>query len=162
MSTFPLAPRGWLGLWLLLGACTASAQDPTDAEADAAKKFQAYARESAAAYEMHAESAEGRKLIFRDEPVLRWTNPLGGRKAHGDVFLWTDEGRPAAVLSLYEYTTPDAVVHEHHEFCSLNTTPLVGVGPSSRNWSQKTRWISVTISSRVARSSAFLKTKKPS
>jgi len=137
MNAIRPAALGWIGPWLLLGACFASAQEPADAEADAAKKFQAYARESAAAYEMHAELAEGRKLVFRDEPVLRWTNPLGGRKAHGDVFLWTDEGRPAAVLSLYEYTTPDAVVHEHHEFCSLATTPLVGVGPSGRNWSPK-------------------------
>lgn len=105
--------------------------------ADAAKKFQVYARESAAAYELRAESAEGRRLVLRNESPLRWTNPLAGRKTHGDVFVWTDEGRPAAVLSLYEYTTPDGVVHEHHEFCSLATTPLVGVGPGDRNWSPK-------------------------
>jgi len=137
MHTIRFAMRGWLGLWLLLGACIASAQEPADAEAAAAKKFQAYARESAAAYEFHAESAEGRKLVFREDPVLRWTNPLGSNKAHGDVFLWTDEGRPAAVLSLYEFTTPDSIVHEHHEFCSLATTSLVSTAPENRNWSPK-------------------------
>jgi len=136
MNAIRLATRGWIGIWVLLAAFDTHAQDSADADA-AAKKFQAYAKESAAAYEMHAESAKGRKLVFRDESILRWTNPLGGRKAHGDVFLWTDEGRPAAVMSLYEYTTPDGVVHEHHEFCSLATTPLVGIGPSSRNWSPK-------------------------
>ena len=107
------------------------------ATTEAANKFQTYARDAAAAYELRAESGEGRRLVMSDESLLRWTNPLGGRKAHGDVFLWTDEGRPAAVLSLYEYTTPDGVVHEHHEFCSLATTPLVGVGPGDRNWSPK-------------------------
>lgn len=125
---------------ILCGVCLhgARADEPASGpDVEAAKKFQAYAKESAAAYEMHAESAEGRKLVFRDESILRWTNPLGGRKAHGDVFLWTDKGRPAAVLSLYEYTTPDGVVHEHHEFCSLATTSLVGIGKSSRNWSPK-------------------------
>jgi hypothetical protein len=124
------------GLALAVGASRAAAEDPpAGPEAEAAQKFQAYAKQSAAAYDLRAESADGRKLALREEPVLRWTNPLGGRKAHGDVFLWTDEGRPAAVLSLYEYTTPDGVVHEHHEFCSLATTPLVGDGPGDRNWS---------------------------
>src|SRR5262245_10683884 len=136
-----VATAWWSILSLLTPTCQVAAQQRAVQEqgnaADASKKFQAYARESAAAYELRAESAEGRRLIMRDESLLRWTNPLGGRKAHGDVFLWTDEGRPAAVLSLYEYTMPDGVVHEHHEFCSLATTPLVGVGPNDRNWSPK-------------------------
>jgi hypothetical protein len=51
------------------------------------------------------------------------------------VFAWTDDGRPAAILSLYEYTTPDGIVHEHHEFSSLATGPLVGQGPEGRDWS---------------------------
>jgi hypothetical protein len=137
MMRISLAVRVCLSRCLLLAACTASAQDEAAGAADVAKKFQAYARECAGAYELHAESAEGRKLVLRDEAALRWTNPLGGRKAHGDVFLWTDEGRPAAVLSLYQYTTPDSVLHEHHEFCSLATTPLVSTAPASRLWSPK-------------------------
>lgn len=137
MMRISLATLVWLSGCLLLAACTASAQDEAEGAAEAAKKFQAYARECAGAYELHAESAEGRKLVLRDEAVLRWTNPLAGRKAHGDVFLWTDEGRPAAVLSLYEYTTPDSILHEHHEFCSLAATPLVSTAPESRLWSPK-------------------------
>jgi hypothetical protein len=112
------------------------AEEPDDGpEADAAKKFQAYARSVAAGYDLRADSADGRKLVLHEEPALRWANPLAGRKAHGDVFVWTDEGRPAAVLSLYEYTSPDGIVHEHHEFCSLAAGPLVGDGPENRDWS---------------------------
>jgi hypothetical protein len=110
-------------------------------EAQAAKKLQAYAKEAAAAYEIHVRAAgekgkgEGRRTLLRDEPILRWTNPVGGRRAHGEVFLWTDEGRPAAVLSLYQWTAPDGVIHEHHEFCSLATGAVATKGPGGRDWS---------------------------
>jgi hypothetical protein len=118
---------------------SARAQLPDDPENaapdDAARKFQAAAKASAAGYALRADAADGRELKLSEEPLLRWANPLGGRKAHGDVFIWTDEGRPAAVLSLYEYTTPDGVVHEHHEFCSLATGPIFGDGPEGRDWS---------------------------
>lgn len=127
-----------VSLWTVLTLSTVQlplAAQTADENAEAAKKFQAYAQEAAAAYSLRAETAEGRQLALRDGALLRWANPLAGRKAHGDVFLWTDEGRPAAVLSLYEYTTPDGTVHEHHEFCSLATTPLVGTGPNDRDWS---------------------------
>lgn len=120
---------------ILLYCGNATAQDPPGNDAAAARKFQAAAKASATAYELRAESADGRQLKLQEEPLLRWSNPLGGRNAHGDVFLWTDEGRPAAVLSLYEYNTPMGTVQEHHEFCSLATTKLVGKGPDGRNWS---------------------------
>jgi hypothetical protein len=126
----------WLAsILLVLVRLGAVAQEPAADDAEAAKKFRAAAKASAGAYELRAESAEGRKLELREEPLLRWSNPLGGRNAHGDVFLWIDEGRPAAVLSLYEYNTPTGTVQQHHEFCSLATTAIVGKGPANRNWS---------------------------
>ena len=128
--------RGMMTLVLLALAFPLGAQEPaSEAAADAAKQFQAYAKEAAGEYELRAAAADGRKLVLAPEPVLRWSNPLGGRKAHGDVFLWTDEGRPAAVLSIYEFTAPNGPVHEHHEFCSLATEKLVGDGPENRDWS---------------------------
>ena len=123
-------------LWAV--ASIAKGEDaPSGPEAEAAKKFQAYARETAAAYDARAESENGRKLALRGEPILRWSNPLGGRKAHGEVFLWTDAGRPAAVLSMYEYTGPDGVVHEHHEFCSLAIAGLHFASPRPLVWAPK-------------------------
>lgn len=131
-----------LGLAFVHGA---TAQQQGDSPDEAAQKFQAAAKASAAGYALRADSADGRRLVLGEEPLLRWTNPLGGRKAHGDVFLWTDSGRPAAALSLYEYTTPDGVVHEHHEFCSLATGPIVGDGPEGRDWSPKEAGIKLAL-----------------
>src|SRR5687768_4289321 len=105
-------------LFVASGVLTsASAEDPASDEA--AKKFRAYAKEQAQAYKAFGGNESDRKLTLAEQPILRWTNPLGGRNAHGEVFLWTDNARPAAVLSLYEYTDAGGVVHEHHEFCSL-------------------------------------------
>ncbi|MCI0361430.1 MAG: hypothetical protein L0211_23350 [Planctomycetaceae bacterium] len=120
--------------WLCLAAiiaCSAGADD--EQEAEAAKRFQPYAKETAAKYELKTAGDEPRKLTRREESLLRWTNPLGGNKAHGELFLWTDRGRPAAVLSMYEYTDAAGVVHEHHEWASLSLRPIQAAGP--REWS---------------------------
>lgn len=132
--------RSALGL-LVLALCVplhpASAQedavldDPVNGES-----FIEHARRMAGAYELRL-VADNREIptSMRAEPVLRWTNPLGGRQVHGEVFLWTAQGRPAAVLSLYEWTGRDRRVHETHEFCSLAETELAAVHPDGRAWS---------------------------
>lgn len=98
---------------LLLGFQNEAGDDAAEAEA-----FQSYAKQLAEQYDIRVGSGGERKLALRDHSVLRWTNPVGGRRAHGEVFLWTDRGRPAAVLSLYRLTEGSGVL-EDHEFCSL-------------------------------------------
>lgn len=98
---------------LLLGFQKEARDDAAEAEA-----FQTYAKQSAEQYDIRVGRGGERQLALCDHSVLRWTNPVGGRRAHGEVFLWTDRGRPAAVLSLYRLTEGDVVL-EDHEFCSL-------------------------------------------
>jgi hypothetical protein len=105
---------------------------PGDASAEA-EAFQKYARETAAEYDIRIISEPDRKLVLREEPILRWTNPVGGHQAHGDVFLWTDRGRPEAVLSLYQVTEAN-VIHEHHEFCSLSLGGLAAERSGKVAW----------------------------
>jgi hypothetical protein len=100
----------------------------------AAKRFQVHAREEAAAYDLRADSVSGRKLLLGAEPILRWTNPVPEKQMHGEVFLWTDAGRPAAVLCLFEMTESGGV-HEYHEFTSLAAGGLVTAGATSHPWS---------------------------
>jgi len=102
-------------------------------EAEATKRFHAYAKSTAAKYDLKTAGEQPRQLKLREESLLRWTNPLTANKAHGELFLWTDRGRPAAVLSMYEYTDPKGVVHEHHEWCSLALGPIQASGP--KEWS---------------------------
>jgi hypothetical protein len=71
-------------------------------------------------------TTDGRKCQAIADPVLRWTNPVQGRQAHGDVFLWTDRGRPTALLSLYEFRNDQ--LREHHEWVSLSLGGLTMTG----------------------------------
>lgn len=118
-----------------IGQTHAQDEAATGPEAEAAQQFQEYAKEEAAAYNARDANDHGHKLSLVAEPILRWTNPLGGRKAHGEVFLWTDRGRPSAVLSMYEYTDAEEKVHEHHEFCSLAKSGLHFSSPRPLAWS---------------------------
>ena len=120
------------GLCLAMLAANGTHADD-EQEAEATKRYQAHAKETAAKYDLKTTGEQPRQLKLREESLLRWTNPLTANKAHGELFLWTDGGRPAAVLSMYEYTTPMGVVHEHHEWCSLALTPLRASGP--KEWS---------------------------
>ena len=133
------ARAGWLCIAALIiagAAASARAQCEQEQESDAAKRFQPYAKQTAARYELKTAGPQPRKLMKRDESLLRWTNPLTENQAHGELFLWTDRGRPAAILSMYEYTDAKGVVHEHHEWASLALEPLQATGP--RDWAPET------------------------
>lgn len=104
-------------------------QADEEQEVEAAKRYRAYAKQTAAKYELTTAGDQPRKLKFQEESLLRWTNPLGANKAHGELFLWTDGGRPAAVVSMYEYADAAGIVHEHHEWCSLALGPIRASGP---------------------------------
>ncbi len=126
-------------LTAVLLAAWCGAQEPESSsrdgrtEEDSATKFRAYAKEVADAYELRAGEAEKRKLTLVADPVLRWSNPLGGQQARGEIYLWTDAGRPAAVVSINEFTDAAGRTHGEQEWCSLATGPLVADGP--HRWS---------------------------
>jgi hypothetical protein len=123
--------KAW-SVWLCLVAVAGAGADD-EPEAEAAKRFQPYAKETAAKYELQTKGDPPRSLMRREKSLLRWTNPLTENRAHGELFLWTDRGRPAAILSMYEYTDAKGVVHEHHEWASLSLGPIQATGP--REWS---------------------------
>lgn len=52
-----------------------------------------------------AESGRPRELKSHPQSLLRWSNPEIGR-IYGDVFVWTDAGRPAAIVSIYRFYVP--------------------------------------------------------
>lgn len=116
-----------------LGQEANSTNQTTESEKASAEKFRAYARETAIAYDLRAGNGGTRKLTLVSEPVIRWSNPLGGQQARGEIFLWTDAGLPAAVLSINEFTGSGGRVAGEEEWCSLADGPLIATGPHS--WS---------------------------
>jgi hypothetical protein len=75
---------------------------------------------AAAEYEIRV-GDDGKPLELKREPVLQWSNPVAG-EIHGNVFLWTQEGRPRVVASLHKWFSPKTVME--HEFHSLAEEPL--------------------------------------
>jgi len=104
--------------------------------ADSAE-FQAHAKEAASAYKIQRGSDPAQELSFHHGSILRWSNPVGGKETHGEVFLWTDRGRPEVVLSLYEFVGSGDVVREQHEFCSLSSTKLTARTPQKALWAPR-------------------------
>jgi hypothetical protein len=118
----------WLPLILgLLGQAQPPAGD-TFADSKARLEFM---KKSLAIYEVRALDDRGTKFRLQAEPVLRFTNPVGGSK-DGAVFLWLDErGRPTVAVQIY--SNPRQVWLE--EFSSLSTSPLIAKSPEEGDWS---------------------------
>jgi len=107
-------------LWCGLGPAVLA--EPPQDEKSRAEEFALFAKREAAAYTISLEGSE-RPLTLVPQPVLKWSNPVVG-SIYGDVFIWTDHGRPEAVASIYRFYTPP--VHRANEFHSLALGALNG------------------------------------
>jgi hypothetical protein len=85
---------------------------------------------AAAEYEIHV-GDDDKPLELKREPVLQWSNPDRG-EVHGNVFLWTRDGRPLVVGSLFKWFTP--FTHMSHEFQSLAEGPLAATFHGTPVW----------------------------
>lgn len=88
-------------------------------------------QQAASKYEFIIENANSDQPKLLAEPVLRWSNPAAGQ-VHSNVYLWTLEGRPAVVGSLFKWFSPHT--HMSHEFQSLAEQPLIGKFDGKEVW----------------------------
>jgi hypothetical protein len=107
-------------LTLLPGMAGIVQADPPLDEKALAEDFRALAKREASAYTIRLEGSD-RPLTLQPEPVLKWSNPVVGT-VFGEVFVWTDEGRPEVVASIYKYYSPRT--HRANEFHSLAVRKL--------------------------------------
>lgn len=78
-----------------------------------------------------AMGTEATELKLNPKPILRWTNPATGRM-HGEIYVWTADGRPEAVMSLYKVWEP--AWGFAGEFQSLSGAKLVAERGRSVAW----------------------------
>jgi len=109
--------------------CIVRAQPPKDEKA-LAEEFRAFAKQEATAYKIRLEGSD-RPLKLHPEPVLKWSNPVIGT-IYGDVFVWTNQGRPEAVASIYKFYSP--LTHRANEFHSLALGKLTGEREGTVVW----------------------------
>src|SRR5262245_39882496 len=133
------------GRWLLaalvsigslgVGAAGGRGQNPADTPANKENIEAALKLTLAAAAEYEFRIGDDDKpLELQRDPVLRWSNPDNG-EVHGNVFLWTRDGRPLVVGSLFKLFSPHT--HMAHEFQSLAEEPLTARFHSALVWKTK-------------------------
>ena len=133
--------RGWLLFAMLplgalaVGAVPAPAQkpaDPTPANKENIEAALKLTLAAAAEYEFRVGTDEKDKTLeLVRAPILKWSNPDRG-EVHGNVFVWTREGRPLVVGSLFKWFTPHT--HMSHEFLSLAEGPLAAKFHGKEVW----------------------------
>jgi hypothetical protein len=106
--------RSWLAVVALGALSPGRADEPADEKARAAE-FATLAQRDAESYTFHSDATSG-EFRLHPEPILKWSNPVVG-SIHGNVYVWTDHGRPVAVGSIYQWYSPFR--HKTHEFQSL-------------------------------------------
>jgi len=120
------------GLYVALIMALAGQQAPAESEfPESATVRLDVMKGSLASYSLHA--SENQKDIYRvrSEPVLRFTNPVGGMK-DGAVFLWVDgTERPAAAVQVYWTARQQRLLQE---FSSLSTDPMVADSAEGPVW----------------------------
>lgn len=129
----PLRFAALLVAAVLVEPWSLAAQDAGSAATDEKQNVETALQETSAAaalYEFQT-SNDGPPLVLCPQPVLRWSNPEVGQ-IYGNVFLWTEGGRPRVVGSLFRWFSPHT--HTSHEFQSLSTTPVTGRNDGVQRW----------------------------
>ena len=118
--------RVTVGLFVcIVWASVMVAQDAGEENKDATSDWMKFYAQRAEQYEMGLEG-DDRKLELFPTTLLQYTNPERGRQQHGAVFLWTLEGVPQAIGTIWSITDlKDAAVRRvTHEFHSLSQRDL--------------------------------------
>jgi hypothetical protein len=96
---------------------------------DQAKKAIVLAKAEAEKLELR----QGTETLKREpEPLLRWSNPVSGQ-IYGDVYIWTLDGRPEAIASIYKWFSPHT--HLATELQSLSESALTMTRSGQPAWS---------------------------
>jgi hypothetical protein len=120
----------------LASVCQAeAAQSPPEKNAKAARLHALYLAD-AAEYRLYRDAEKHKMLQLRRQPIYAWTNPTRDGGQTGDVFVWTDRGRPEAVGSIFSHPMAGQrrVVHEFH---SLAPVVLYPEGTARLRWQPK-------------------------
>jgi hypothetical protein len=114
---------------LILGLLAQAPPALGDTAGDAKARLE-FMKKCMATQDIRALDERGTKFRLQAEPVLRFTNPVGGSK-DGALFLWLGEG-DKPVVAAQIYWNPQQVWME--EFSSLCTSPLIAQSPDGRDW----------------------------
>jgi len=107
---------------LALALIAAPADDAAADSTESARRDEVASLAPAKARQVELTVGEKReKATLHPEPLLRWSNPTAG-SVYGEVFLWSHQGRPVAIASIYRWYHP--YKDSTFEVVSTSTAPL--------------------------------------
>jgi len=77
-------------------------------------------------YEFHLESNKEDALKVNAESGLRWGNPVRGGNTHGELFIWSRNGRAVLAGSILSYHSGENQRRVAHEFHSFSPEEITG------------------------------------
>lgn len=101
--------------------CPTSAHAQSDDERTRAAATLENGRLEAVRYVIHSAESDQKQLTLNAESLLRWQNTIN-KSVHGNIFIWTKDGRPELVSSIYQFYSPKQEFSA--EFQSLSLGPL--------------------------------------
>ncbi len=114
----------------LIMSCFAQAPPPEgDTPADVKARLD-FMKKAMASIDVRGADDQSTRFRLQAEPVLRFTNPVGGSR-DGAMFLWLGEAdRPAAACQVL--WNPQRIWTQ--ELSSLSTSPLIATSADGRTW----------------------------
>ncbi len=125
---------------ILAGSLAWGQAGPEPASPPKSRKDQLLALHLAAAstYTIYRDPAGKQRLELRKEPILRWSNPTRSGGQEGDIFLWTDRGRPEVIASIFSHPREGRSERRMcHELHSLSEAVLVVDRQSPNRWTPR-------------------------
>jgi hypothetical protein len=113
-----------------VGGESAAAQDAAQEKSSFKRWVEIYTQQ-AAEYEISIGSSADRRLELQTKPVLEYSNPVRPTDQHGTVYVWTSDGRPEAIGSMWSsLDRANSGQRElSHEFQSLSLEPIASRHP---------------------------------
>ena len=91
------------------------------------KRWNKFYQREASEYDIFLGGAGGEKLKFLERPVFRWAAPMSQNEFNGVIFVWTHNGRPEVVGSIWSVASKQVKGRRNiaHTFHSLAQKPLL-------------------------------------
>jgi hypothetical protein len=106
------------------------AKDDPDKDEEARREQRLKSMKSfAGEYKIFAADDRKRQFKFHEDALIRFNNPVA-RMKDGAVYLWSDHGRPQAVIRFWSFD----VVRFEHALLSLSERPLVAERDGNVKW----------------------------
>lgn len=113
---------------ILVGQSSAATSSSTTAD-----RLQALHRQEAESWRMFVDEDRHATAVLGDKPIYVWTNPTRSSGQHGAVFLWSHEGRPTVIGSIFSHPEQGERMI-CHEFHSLATGALRPERDAGQTW----------------------------